>query len=236
MEQGDEKRENPDATDSGPFINTFGGDQLCAILAPYVTDALQTWDFTSFLALYHHHKKGIPFDAEACLHDYGASNCLGLASAFVGLAQTRSEGRIQGFVVGCRRDEPDFSLPFGHAAALFPFKSPHSKDDHGFILVDLGLHIAVPLVLRYNDSTLYYQDHTSYIFTQQEPIPSLHLNLLTAWGKTDGAKKINKQFSSTLPSIKSEPLGFIKCSVKKRGKKDRPHILRCLPASSGKLR
>ncbi len=107
-----------------------------------------------------------PQAAEA-LATHGGSQCVGLANDIL----SRLPPGLQGYVVASETP-PSMRGPndpmYGHAAALVAFRSPTDPSDRGFILLDPGLNLAEPIVVRPGTETVYKKGQETFTFRLDE--------------------------------------------------------------------
>lgn len=84
----------------------------------------------------------------------GASHCVGLAIHLVDDLRKRG---VQAFVAPALLPPemvPKGSPPYAHALAMVPFQNPDAPKDRGVVLLDPGLNLATPIVVRATEPTV----------------------------------------------------------------------------------
>jgi hypothetical protein len=110
--------------------------------------------------------------------EYGGSHCVGLAQAMVEELKARG---VAAYV--CAAAMAETGPLFGHAAVMASFQCDHRAEDRGCILMDPGLNLGVPVVVRPQVPALVLQagQRMAMTFDERQQVVFAHVQRGNRW-------------------------------------------------------
>lgn len=174
-----------------------GGDALAAALGPALRDHLVAYRYDSQVfaeQLIDEVRAARERDPAARVEDVlvahlpqalgatrasGGSHCVGLAQAIA----EELRGRGLPAVIGATELPGAGGVKYGHAFAFVPFRSPDDAADRGVLVLDPGLNLAEPIVVRHHQPFVLELGAQRWTFTL--PRGGRHIEVVRAVGGTD---------------------------------------------------